>query len=69
MSTRVSEFKARLDINPRLPNKEWLKIVDALNEIGNVPIEALNKSKIGLDQIDQSKKHSTSLMSVIGRPP
>ena len=31
---------ARLDMNPRLPNKELLKIVDAPNEIGNLPIEA-----------------------------
>ena len=45
-STRVSEFKARLDINPRLPNKELLKIVDALNEIGNLPIEVLKSLKL-----------------------
>ena len=35
----VSEFKTRLDMNPRLPDKELLNIVDALNEIGNLPIE------------------------------
>ena len=33
---------ARLDMNPRLPSKELLKIVDAPNEIGNLPIEVLH---------------------------
>ena len=41
--TRVSELKARLDTNPRLPNKEMLKIVDALSDIGNLPMEVLKE--------------------------
>ena len=42
----VSEFKTRLDMNPRLPDKELLNIVDALNEIGNLPIEVLKSLKL-----------------------
>ena len=39
VSMSVGDFKARLDINPRHPNNELLNIVDAPNEIRNLPIE------------------------------
>ena len=45
-SMHVSEFETRLDMNPRLPDKELLNIVDALNEIGNLPIEVLKSLKL-----------------------